>query len=873
MSTIKLVIVGASGVGKTSFRVKYISGRFSTGYRPTIGVDFISKTIPNPVYPDEGLVLQIWDTAGQERFSSLSTAFFRGADAAILMYDVNDPSSLYALRKWWRDFCDYAPVKDEERGKFCCVVVGNKVDVAGEESEEEGEDESQRGVGVRSGDRKRRKGRVTREEAIRFLRELVPPDDDHSEVEDNEEDLSASQVTVMPPLDDSSLPPPPLTTTTRIYPKIFAFSGGLLERVGLLSSATSSSTSVTTASSLSVSDTAAGDPATTTTTTTTTIIPKFMIPGFATNHKTKDTNGNDSSFTSLPHPHSSLPPSATTTSASQSLKNLSSTRRSIQILNSPVRAKYGSTATSTTSASTSGYVTAAASTSSTTPTQPNHHHISTSSLSLNRARSHPHSLSRSFYTGTMTSRHSGVSGMSIYHTPDASVGSFSDHGYRSGGSVSGYGTETEGEGDGEWYDARTDVSGSESWRGRRSGSGRGLFGSRVVSRSGSRGVLSGASRSVSRNGNRSGIGVVDGHWDGGGEEEEERIPRPRRVASLATLTNVTVLGELTMGSSTKPTPPPLAIVTTSSGGSTSTTTSTTPSSTTVTTATTTTTTSLGEGDDDRDTDDFGRTKEKERGSGDDSESSGSAVTITPARLLWASSSSSLAVNAIAGGSGNGHVKSGSSSKDGLGSGGSMISRYYTAREGSLDSGSGSGGLRYSTSHSVTPGTTRLASAYLDAKSNSHSHSHSTLNIARVQPSKSNYHSLSKSTSNSTSNSETNMKTNSLDAYHSPFGPALFFASAKMGVNVEEVFEFVARRVVDRWEEEGDGVGMGAGAGDGRESMASGGGARGRGRGGERGGNGNANGNVELRSGSAMAAGGVEGRGGEGGGCSGTRCAT
>ncbi|KAF9043401.1 P-loop containing nucleoside triphosphate hydrolase protein, partial [Panaeolus papilionaceus] len=126
MPTIKLVIVGASGVGKTSFRVKYISGRFSTGYRPTIGVDFITKTIQSPDNGD--LVLQIWDTAGQERFSSLSTAFFRGADAVILMYDVNDRSSLYKLRKWWSDFCAHAPVRHEDRAKFCVVVVGNKVD-------------------------------------------------------------------------------------------------------------------------------------------------------------------------------------------------------------------------------------------------------------------------------------------------------------------------------------------------------------------------------------------------------------------------------------------------------------------------------------------------------------------------------------------------------------------------------------------------------------------------------------------------------------------------------------------------------------------------------------------------------------------------
>ncbi|KIJ32065.1 hypothetical protein M422DRAFT_84301, partial [Sphaerobolus stellatus SS14] len=85
MRTIKLVIIGESAVGKTSLRSNYISGKFSTGYRATIGTDFITKTLPHHNNPEEFVTLQIWarrafDTAGQERFSSLSSAFFRGAD-------------------------------------------------------------------------------------------------------------------------------------------------------------------------------------------------------------------------------------------------------------------------------------------------------------------------------------------------------------------------------------------------------------------------------------------------------------------------------------------------------------------------------------------------------------------------------------------------------------------------------------------------------------------------------------------------------------------------------------------------------------------------------------------------------------------------
>ncbi|KAF9651062.1 ras-domain-containing protein [Thelephora ganbajun] len=129
MRTVKLVVIGSSGVGKTSLRSQYISGRFTTGYRTTIGADFITKTLPHHSNPQETVTLQIWDTAGQERFSSLSSAFFRGADAVMLMYDVNEPKTLEALTKWWCEFKDRAPLSDEDVADFCCVVVGNKTDL------------------------------------------------------------------------------------------------------------------------------------------------------------------------------------------------------------------------------------------------------------------------------------------------------------------------------------------------------------------------------------------------------------------------------------------------------------------------------------------------------------------------------------------------------------------------------------------------------------------------------------------------------------------------------------------------------------------------------------------------------------------------
>ncbi|KAI0344318.1 ras-domain-containing protein [Trametopsis cervina] len=161
MRTLKVVVIGASGVGKTSFRNQYISGRFTTGYRATIGADFITKTVPHHDRPEEKVTLQIWDTAGQERFSSLSSAFFRGADAVILMFDVNQPSTLEALSKWWNEFKDRAPVRDEDMDKFCCIFVGNKIDIPPPHNA------STTSLG--------RSSRVDVAQAARFIDTLIPP--------------------------------------------------------------------------------------------------------------------------------------------------------------------------------------------------------------------------------------------------------------------------------------------------------------------------------------------------------------------------------------------------------------------------------------------------------------------------------------------------------------------------------------------------------------------------------------------------------------------------------------------------------------------------------------------------------------------------
>jgi Ras-related protein Rab-7A len=103
---------------------RFATGRFSGLRRPTVGADFVSKKIE---IDDTEVSLQVWDTAGQERFhqGSLGNSFYRGAHGALLVYDVNNASSIEQIAQW-RDEC---LAHQEADVYFPLVVIGNKIDV------------------------------------------------------------------------------------------------------------------------------------------------------------------------------------------------------------------------------------------------------------------------------------------------------------------------------------------------------------------------------------------------------------------------------------------------------------------------------------------------------------------------------------------------------------------------------------------------------------------------------------------------------------------------------------------------------------------------------------------------------------------------
>lgn len=88
--TLKIVLVGDSGVGKSNIISKYTKNEFNFESKTTIGVEFATKTVN---IDGRNVKVQIWDTAGQERYRSMASAYYRGAMGALLVYDITRASS------------------------------------------------------------------------------------------------------------------------------------------------------------------------------------------------------------------------------------------------------------------------------------------------------------------------------------------------------------------------------------------------------------------------------------------------------------------------------------------------------------------------------------------------------------------------------------------------------------------------------------------------------------------------------------------------------------------------------------------------------------------------------------------------------------
>jgi len=117
----KLVLLGESAVGKSSLVLRFVKGQFHEYQESTIGAAFLTQTV---VVDDTTVKFEIWDTAGQERYHSLAPMYYRGAQAAIVVYDITNQDSLARAKTWIREL--------QRQGSDSVVIAltGNKADLS-----------------------------------------------------------------------------------------------------------------------------------------------------------------------------------------------------------------------------------------------------------------------------------------------------------------------------------------------------------------------------------------------------------------------------------------------------------------------------------------------------------------------------------------------------------------------------------------------------------------------------------------------------------------------------------------------------------------------------------------------------------------------
>ena len=96
----KIVLIGESGVGKTSIINRYISNNFSQVLTATPGASFTTKTVFLKDF-NQSIKYEIWDTAGQEKYRSLAKVFYKNAAVCILVYDITRKKSFEELKNYW----------------------------------------------------------------------------------------------------------------------------------------------------------------------------------------------------------------------------------------------------------------------------------------------------------------------------------------------------------------------------------------------------------------------------------------------------------------------------------------------------------------------------------------------------------------------------------------------------------------------------------------------------------------------------------------------------------------------------------------------------------------------------------------------------
>ncbi|MED6121862.1 Ras- protein RABA1f [Stylosanthes scabra] len=116
----KVVLIGDSGVGKSNLLSRFTKNEFSLDSKSTIGVEFATRTVH---VHDKVVKAQIWDTAGQERYRAITSAYYRGAVGALVVYDISRHVTFENVERWLKELRDHTDTN------LVVMLVGNKADL------------------------------------------------------------------------------------------------------------------------------------------------------------------------------------------------------------------------------------------------------------------------------------------------------------------------------------------------------------------------------------------------------------------------------------------------------------------------------------------------------------------------------------------------------------------------------------------------------------------------------------------------------------------------------------------------------------------------------------------------------------------------
>ncbi|GFQ06981.1 RAS-related protein ric2 [Phtheirospermum japonicum] len=116
----KVVLIGDSGVGKSNLLSRFTRNEFSLESKSTIGVEFATRSL---TVDGKVIKAQIWDTAGQERYRAITSAYYRGAVGALLVYDVTRHSTFESVERWLKE------LRDHTDPNIVVMLIGNKSDL------------------------------------------------------------------------------------------------------------------------------------------------------------------------------------------------------------------------------------------------------------------------------------------------------------------------------------------------------------------------------------------------------------------------------------------------------------------------------------------------------------------------------------------------------------------------------------------------------------------------------------------------------------------------------------------------------------------------------------------------------------------------